>query len=136
MASCSENRKQDSGLSSTRLLATVVMNHYVEVLLCGKSPRLRMTILEGRGLLVFVDGDELNDFESFLARGRGDLDFIADLPIEKGFADWRGCGDVAFFRVDFLAADEFVFDLDVLIGVENKNAGAVAGTVFRNVGEI
>ncbi len=93
-------------------------------------------MLEGRGLLVFVNGDELYDFESFMAGGRGDLNFIADLPIEKGFADWGGCGDVAFFRVDFLAADEFVFDFDVFIGVENKNAGAVARTIFRNVGEI
>jgi hypothetical protein len=35
----------------------------------------------GEGLLVFVNGYELYDFESFSAGWRGDLDFIADLAI-------------------------------------------------------
>lgn len=83
-----------------------------------------------------MNGDELYDFEGFAACRSGDLNFVADLTVEKSFADGRGGGDVALFGVDFLTANEFVLDFDVFVRVENENAGAVAGAVFRNVGEI
>jgi len=92
--------------------------------------------LRGGALHVFVDCDEFDDFEGFSA-GRGrDLDFIADLAVEKSLANRRGCGDEAFFGVNFFAADELVLDLDVFVGIENENSGAVTGTIFGNVGEI
>src|SRR5579859_8286200 len=90
-------------------------------------PAARKMSREAKELHIIVNGDELNDFESFSAGRSGDLYFVADLSVQESFADGRSCGDEAFFGVHFFAADEFVFDLDVFIGVEHENAGTVTG---------
>ncbi len=83
-----------------------------------------------------MNRDEANDFEFFFASGGGNLDFIAHLAIEKGAADGRSGGDEPLFDVGFLTADELVFDLNLALQVKYNYAGAIAGTIFRNVGEI
>jgi len=83
-----------------------------------------------------MNGDEANDFEFFLASGGGNLHFIANLPIQKGAADRRSRGDEALFDIGFFTADELVFHLNIALHVKHNNARAVAGTVFRDVGEI
>lgn len=83
-----------------------------------------------------MNGDETDDLKFLFAGRRGDLDFVADLAIEESTADGRSGGDKALVGVGFLAADELVFDFDVALSVQNDDAGAVAGTILGNVGEI
>src|SRR5579859_427257 len=98
------------------------------------APRRR---LGGRNILsLFVNGEKADDFEFFLAGGSEDLDLVADLAIEQSAADGRGGGDHSPFNVGFFTADELVFDFEALLDVNHDDARAIAGTVFRNVGEV
>ena len=90
----------------------------------------------GEGLLGVVDGEETNDLKFLLAGGRGDLNFVADLAVEQRAADRRGGGDEAFFGVGFLAADQLVFDFGFTLDIEDDDAGAEAGAVLGNIGEV
>src|SRR6266478_1097721 len=94
-------------------------------------------LLGGRNILsLFVNGEKTDDFEFFLARRGEHLDLVADLAIEQGAADGGRGGDHSLFDVGFLAADELVFDFLALLHVNDYDARAVAGTVFRNIGEV
>ena len=83
-----------------------------------------------------MNGDKANNFEFFLASGGGNLNFITNLPIQKGATDRRSSGDKALFDIGFFTADELVFHLNIALHVKHKNAGTVAGAVFRDIGEI
>ena len=41
-----------------------------------------------------------------------------------------------FSRVGFLGAHQLVFDFDVALGIQNGQAGTVAGAIFGDIGEI
>src|SRR6266481_3076985 len=98
------------------------------------APRRR---LGGRNILsLFVNGEKADDFEFFLAGGGEHLHLVADLAIEEGAADGGRGGDHSLFDVGFFAADELVFDFLALLHVDDYDARAVAGTVFRNIGEV
>jgi hypothetical protein len=98
------------------------------------APRRR---LGGRNILsLFVNGEKADDLEFFLAGGGEHLYLVTDLAIEEGAADRRGGGDHSLFDVGFLGADELVFDFLALLHVNDYDARAIAGTVFRNIGEV
>src|SRR6266849_3148066 len=98
------------------------------------APRRR---LGGRNILsLFVNGEKTNDFEFFFTGGGEHLDLVAYLTIEEGAADGGSGGDHSLFDVGFFAADELVFNFLALLHVNDDDARAVAGTVFRNIGEV
>jgi len=83
-----------------------------------------------------VDGDEADDFKFLFARGRRDFDFVADLAVEQGLADGRSGGDEALLGVDFLTADERVFDFCVALYVEHSEPRAISRAILRDIGEV
>src|SRR5580704_954609 len=87
-------------------------------------------------LSLFVNGEKTDDFEFFFAGGSEHLHLVADLAIEQRAADGRGGGDHSLLDVGFLAADELVLDFLALLNVHHNDARAIAGTVFRNIGEV
>jgi hypothetical protein len=64
------------------------------------SPRARRKVSD-----VVVNGDQTHDFKFFFASRRGDMDFVANLAIQKRAADGGGGGDESLLGVGFLTAD-------------------------------
>ena len=95
-----------------------------------------MTQESAAKLLVFVDGNKTHNFK-FLGPGRsGYFYFVAHFAIEQSPADGRGGGDKTLLGVGFFRADQLVFDLDVAVCIQHNDAGAVAGTIFGDIGEV
>src|SRR5882724_7752407 len=91
----------------------------------------------GRNILcLFVNGEKADDFEFFFAGGSEHLNLVADLAVEKRAADGGSGGDHSLLNVGFFRADELIFDFHAFLDVHHHDARAVAGTVFRNIGEV
>src|SRR5260370_18718573 len=98
--------------------------------------RRHCRIEEPERLLAVVDGEEADNFKFFLARGRGNFDFVADLAVEQGLADRRSRGDEPLIGVSFLAAHQRIFDFRVALEVHNGEPGTVSRAVLGDIAEV